>query len=242
LINQQGMVLKKSCFAEVGGFRPDLLRAEDYEFFLRLSRCRTGWRKPGPSYYFRDHEGARGAGASSHGMAERERHFFDYEQRFWRDTLPSYALAEFLPRALRAEPLSIAARREALVRRAMVAARNGLPEQLVQDLDEMSALPEWAPLNQREMRSAERAFSRAQAVLYLVDHPMLDRVCGALDQPRLRKVALAFAAGLAYARRDLGRVDRRVEQSLAQLGRRFTGALGGARIFSYKLRKRLRAI
>jgi glycosyltransferase involved in cell wall biosynthesis len=241
LINQQGMVLKKNCFAEVGGLRADLLRAEDYEFFLRLSRRRTGWRKAGPSYYFRDHAGARGAGRSSHATAERERHFFHYEQRFWRDTLPAYALAEFLPRAARSEPLSVAARREALVRRTMVAARNGLPEQFLSDLDEMAALPEWAPLNRREMRSAERAFSRPEAVLYLVDHPMLDRICGALGQPKLREVALAFAAGLAYARRDLGEVDRRVEQTFAQLSRRFTGALGGARIFSYKLRKRLRA-
>lgn len=242
LINQQGMLLKKRCFADIGLYREDMQRAEDYEFFLRLTRRFEGRRKPGPSYYFRQHEGPRGAKAIAHDPSERPKHFFIYEQMLWRENLAQYPLVEYLPHALRADPLLPPARREALLRRAMVAARNGHPDYVMRDLGEVAALTHSAPLNKRETRSCEIAFARPEADLFAAKHPTMEQLATLLSTPAMRQIALAFAAGIARARQNLldeGRADD--VAVLQQLSRRFTGTLGAIKLLGYKLHKRLRA-
>jgi glycosyltransferase involved in cell wall biosynthesis len=124
-IMQQGMVVRRRCFNEVGPFEESLIRSQDYEMNLRLVRRYRGVRIDEPTFCLRIHAGDRGMG--------KVRIPHDQNEEFWREvdkgvfgkiyeTLP---LVEYLPKNEQKTP-SEGWAQKALTQRARVMARKGL--------------------------------------------------------------------------------------------------------------------
>ena len=80
---------RTACYQEVGGFEPALLRSQDYEMAIRLSRRFKGIGLQGPpTFFYRQHDGMRGLYGAGVPATDRQRQWLDYDQRFFRETVP----------------------------------------------------------------------------------------------------------------------------------------------------------
>jgi glycosyltransferase involved in cell wall biosynthesis len=136
----QGMLVSARCYQAVGGFDPQLARSEDHDMVLRLARGFKVGNLGKPTFVYRQHAGARGAGAEAHGAQERFKILLAYRQIIFQRLREQWPLALFFhernPELSGPCPeLSGLEQGQALVRRACIMLRQVLIEEALADLD-----------------------------------------------------------------------------------------------------------
>ena len=132
---QQGMLVRSSCYAQVGPFAEDLVRAQDYDMILRLSRVARSAPLPGPpTFVYRQHQGGRGLGGRQFDVSQRNRVWLDYDRRLIQRLFDEVALWELVPGATADRPLNQRQRRHALLRRCSAWVLRGLWDRGLLDL------------------------------------------------------------------------------------------------------------
>lgn len=138
----QGMLMRRRVVLEVGGFDPDYVRSQDYEFYSRLFRHARGVALNKPTFVWRVHEGLRGPEHAAHSGSKRDEVWSRYDAKFLlrlRETLP---LGCYMVPQQTAEALSLREQQWALVQRALVMASKGLLCEMATDLRDADTVSE----------------------------------------------------------------------------------------------------
>ncbi len=150
------MVVRASCYGEVGSYDTAFIRSQDYEMTLRLAERFSSARVNGPTYYYRAHEGERGSASArfdGRDVYQRWREFNRIIFRRLRERLP---LERYLPS--QGTTLEGAERkRRALLQRMTIMACNGLETEMLADLQEAVGMPGDLPLAEEEKAIVRRA-------------------------------------------------------------------------------------
>ena len=96
LILQPSMLVRKTCYEQVGPFNEDFVRSQDYEMLLRLVRRFKGKRLDGIVFHQRQHTGMRGSAAMPIGAQNRIKTWRDFNTKIFSSIYTSYSLHEFL--------------------------------------------------------------------------------------------------------------------------------------------------
>ncbi|MFY9510537.1 MAG: glycosyltransferase [Rubrivivax sp.] len=165
------MLIARRCYDAIGPMREDLIRSQDHEYMLRLSRAFTATPITEPIFYWRRHMGPRGAGAGKmFGVEKLNRNWHLYRQRIFVDVHRDFPLTDYLPADRR--PGFPGNTREARLTRAVVMACHGLWQLAVPEMHELVALTPQQPWT-----GAEQA--------------VLDRLAGSLTTDALIDLATA---------------------------------------------------
>jgi glycosyltransferase involved in cell wall biosynthesis len=138
LILQPCMLVRKSCYEQVGPFNEEFVRSQDYEMLLRLVRRFKGKRLDGLVFHQRQHPGMRGTAAMPIGVQSRDRTWRDFNSKIFSSIYASYPLNEFLPKP--ATALSNEDRITALLQRCVIVGRKRLWNFASKDLGDACAL------------------------------------------------------------------------------------------------------
>jgi len=196
----QAMLVRTSCYREIGLFNSGLNLCDDYDIILRLTRRFACKRLDAVSFLFRQHNGLRGRPGALFPAEHRSRYWAKENRDIHLRLRGELDLAEYLPRSLGAGQLDEPRRRRALLQRACVMARLALWEEALADLGQalVEIMPgaSLGPVERDLCRRALGKFIRFDlAIDGLVDNPGLAR--------RFRRVL--EDAGNADAQRIFGR-------------------------------------
>ena len=139
-IFQPGMLVRKSCYDAIGIFNENLLRSQDYEMLLRITRRYTGTKVDGIVFHQRQHSGTRGTSAVRIRPEENSRRWMEYDQRFFRAIYCERSLAEYLPGGCSAIAPDDELALTALLQRCCIMGRKGLWDFAAQDLEQAADL------------------------------------------------------------------------------------------------------
>ena len=120
-IFQGAMLVRRQCYELVGGFDESLIRSQDYEMLLRLTRRFPAERVDAVLFHQRQHQGLRGSSDKPVDARRVDRAARDYDQRFFTRLAVQLPAREYLPRG--AAEWNVAARRQAFLQKACVFAR-----------------------------------------------------------------------------------------------------------------------
>jgi len=119
------MLIARRCYDAIGPMREDLIRSQDHEYMLRLSRRFAATPITEPVFYWRRHLGPRGAGGGKmFGVEKLNRNWHLYRQKIFVDVHREFSLGDYLPEERRAAYPGN--EREARLTRAVVMACHGL--------------------------------------------------------------------------------------------------------------------
>jgi len=127
------ILVRASCYREVGAFDPDLIRCQDYEMAVRLARRFPCVRISGPTICYRMHGGARGSAQDTFKPAQIQEKWLEYMQTFMRKLREEMPLSEYLP-GHPTPDYTISNLRYAYLRRVAIMARKRLYKEMIEDL------------------------------------------------------------------------------------------------------------
>lgn len=143
------MLIARRCYDAIGPMREDLIRSQDHDFMLRLGRVFNAVPVSEPTFHWRRHLGARGAGAGKmFGVEKIIRNWHLYRQKIFVDLHRDLPLQEYLPpdrRAIFPENL-----REAQLTRVVVMSCHGLWHLAIPELVEIAGMMKDVPITQHE--------------------------------------------------------------------------------------------
>lgn len=131
---QFAMLVRRSAYERVGAFNEDLVRSQDYEMTLRLTREGQCEYVPHCIFYQRQHDGARGSKAYLVAAEQMNEAWLRYDQMIFGRIYTEYALEEFTP-SFALEWGKDRQGRAALIERACVMAKCGLWDKAIDDLE-----------------------------------------------------------------------------------------------------------
>lgn len=180
------MLVRRSCYEELGGLDTTQERSEDYEFQLRLARLSPGVGVARVTMVFRLHEGARGSARARHEPGERDTIHLAFDRMAFRKVCADFDLADYLPRGDpegdRVGPPEGRTRREALILKGVAMARRALWPEAVAAFEAAASVTAEAPLSARERAYLAHLFAEPLALAAL--RPMrtelqaMRRLCG----------------------------------------------------------------
>lgn len=222
-------MIRAALIAQVGRYREDLVRADDFEMAVRLALVSRPGRldEARPSYYRRWHPGLRGPQGQQFAFAESVARSRAAECMVLRDMAAQLPASRYLPRTEWQAPLVGERRCRAHLRRWVVAVQKGMWPEASAEFEMLCALrDELARLSAVELQWATRALSDMNTLLELAATVDAQRTLAAmLREPAvapLRRAALKqFYYHLRAAVRDFD--GRRVRFMLA-LGWSLLGA------------------
>jgi hypothetical protein len=184
---QFAMLVRKSAYDEVGPFRVDLLRSQDYDMILRLARATPAVYIPHVLFYQRIHPGVRGPVQDRFNAAAAAERWLSYDQKIFSVLRDSLAPAELIP-PFAAESGADEQRRAALLQGFCIFARKAMWDPALSDLREACQLGR----DLRATREERNLVSRA-----LAESLICDRLS---QEPDVVKALQACAASGPYGR------------------------------------------
>jgi glycosyltransferase involved in cell wall biosynthesis len=127
------ILVRASCYREVGSFDPNLVRCQDYEMAVRLARRFPCVRISGPTICYRMHGGTRGSARDTFKAGQIQEKWLEYMQTFMRKLREEMPLSEYLPGHPTLD-CTISDLRYAYLRRVAIMARKRLYNEMVEDL------------------------------------------------------------------------------------------------------------
>ena len=140
---------RRSCYDRVGGYDTDLVRSQDYEMAIRLTRAFKGVRvQGGPTFYLRRHQESRGSLRDRFPAAHQKTKWLQYGQVIFRRLHKELPLEDYLPpgSCLKEE------RRQALLQRLAIMACKLLVSEVIEDLEELKQLNSPRPFSDAERK------------------------------------------------------------------------------------------
>lgn len=197
---QPGIVVRASCYREMSPFDSRLIRSQDYDMLLRLSRRFQSIRIEKPTYIYRAHSGMRGSIASTFPAERQGIEWFKYDKIIFERLYDELTLSEYLAGNQKNQPLAHPEKRQALLRRMRVMATRGLWQHATTDLERLSqdnGLQE--PLSEFERRLCRKTMGNKLAIeetLFKKSFlPIVGRLCRGLGGTEMR---YEFARELYY--------------------------------------------
>ena len=212
-----------------GAYREDMLRSEDLEMATRWGLLAIGARldQPHPSYYRRDHPGARGGADDRFDSNLSSSRARDYERKLITGLSATLDLRHYLPHSLWGEALTAERATRARFRRWVVYTQKGLWQESVAALAQLADLDLAAPPTAADVHVIGlRALQDMRTLRELAPNGEVMRALAALlRRPRLRELRRTLMRQLYYhARVALRRRDR---SALALIAVAATGLFGG---------------
>jgi glycosyltransferase involved in cell wall biosynthesis len=195
-IFQQGMLVRRSVFDAVGPFNETMVRSQDYEMLLRITRQFKGIAVDSIVFHYRQHSGVRGLRSASIAKGQIVASWIKYDDLIFSKVYETYLLSEFLP-AHCGDQLSTEETRYALLERSCIMARKALWTQAAADLKEFVALVQSSAsveISEPERKILQRFFGPySYADSKLAESDALFNILGEIGSRRLRHT---FAAEL----------------------------------------------
>jgi glycosyltransferase involved in cell wall biosynthesis len=138
-IFQPGMLVRRAVFDAVGPFNEALVRSQDYEMLMRITRRFSGVDVGSILFHQRQHSGPRGSATSPVAKGKVESAWIRYDDMIFSHVYATYPLSEYLADRNDGE-LSPSEKRSALLERACIMARKGMWSHAAADLKAFSAL------------------------------------------------------------------------------------------------------
>lgn len=160
-ITLNGVLSRRTCFERIGGFREELIRAQDYEMLIRLARHFPSARTSSPTYILRSHPGPRGSATTIHAEAYRNDVWRKFDGMIGQIIRRDLQLFEYSS-AASTQGMATIHQREALLRRAFVMATKNMPLEFFQDLHDL--------LYDRRLTGDRMTREEKQIVLSHCDH------------------------------------------------------------------------
>jgi glycosyltransferase involved in cell wall biosynthesis len=156
-IFQPAMLVRRAVFDSVGPFNEALVRSQDYEMLMRITRRFSGVDVGSTLFHQRQHAGPRGSVASPVAKGKVASAWIRYDDMIFSHVYATYPLSEYLADRNKGE-LSPAEKRSAVLQRACIMARKGLWSHGAADLKTFSALRSGAELTLSESTTLRRFF------------------------------------------------------------------------------------
>lgn len=86
-IFQPGMMVRRTVYENIGPFREDLMRSQDYEMLLRIARNYRGIQLDNVVFWHREHEGKRGQKGNQFSAAQNADRWAEYNRQIFSDLL-----------------------------------------------------------------------------------------------------------------------------------------------------------
>ncbi len=157
-VHQPGLLVRRTCYDEVGGFNEAMVRSQDYEMMLRLARRFRSTRVNGLTFFQRQHDMVRGTNKVVISYAGRNKAWNSYDLLIMEEIYKSVDLHEYLDRSEQAVPLTAEMEMQALLKRSSVMARKGLWHHAGRDLLRFAAAAE--SRGKTRLTDKERAIAR----------------------------------------------------------------------------------
>ncbi|MBR9833833.1 MAG: glycosyltransferase family 2 protein [Alphaproteobacteria bacterium] len=218
-IFQPGLMVRRTVYDQVGPFRKDLTRSQDFEMLLRVARTSRGVQLDEVLFHHREHDGERGSAAERFSMQQANARWIHFHRVIMENLVPDLDDAEILPASVWTDPARATTRqRTAAIKRATIYARNQLWPEAVHAWHEI-AEGAGGPLDELERDMM------GSATLYSLGCDQL------LDDKAVRAAALALKKVSPLGREMLSQVARslRWRLKLALTKRQFGRAFSLAR-------------
>jgi glycosyltransferase involved in cell wall biosynthesis len=170
-IGGSAMLVRASLQRQVGLFNPKLIRSQDYDMALRVSRVCKAVRVDKPTFYYGQHEGLRGTANDRFTPEQNTSKWRTYNRMIIRQVRGDLPLEDYLPRSSRPAELSPAALRQAYLQRAGLMAWFSFFPEMLEDLRAAGNLDVRTPLNREE----RGIFSRVDYHMFLAEDEICDR-------------------------------------------------------------------
>jgi glycosyltransferase involved in cell wall biosynthesis len=160
-ILQQGLLVRKSCYDEVGPFDESLIRSQDLEMMLRLARRYQGIKVAGTMFHQRQHAGTRGSKASPVSAKNMVSGWVKSDREIIGRICATHDLATFFSPAADNHELTQEQKLTALLQRACITARKGMWSEAAEDLRRARDIAEATGkrrLNRNEIAILRRVF------------------------------------------------------------------------------------
>lgn len=128
---QYASLVRKSVYEDLGGYDESLIRSQDYDMMLRVSRRYAGVHTPHIIFYYRHHQTPRGNAGGLFSVAENFAQWRKYDRVIFSRIRETYELLEFTPSFAIGLPW---VHRSAYIQRALVMAKRGLWSEAAEDL------------------------------------------------------------------------------------------------------------
>lgn len=195
--HQQGMIVRKSLYDQVGPFDESLVRSQDYDMLIRLARVGTAVSTEEFVFKQRVHDGMRGTQTKQVLAKKRNSSWSQFDKVIFRNYYPRIKLDEYLSdgRSI-SDPLN---KRRALLRRASVMARKKLWELAIKDLRAAESVSQ-APLSNPETVALRSAFaSKYGCDEILANSKLIDELSGLAElSPVGAQIVSSLARGLRW--------------------------------------------
>lgn len=96
-IFQPGLMVRKSVYDDVGSFREDLIRSQDYEMIVRIARHHRGKMLDEILFHYREHSGQRGSAKMRFDWNNRFKVWRSFADSIWRPLIQDLDNSELLP-------------------------------------------------------------------------------------------------------------------------------------------------
>ncbi|WP_068783797.1 glycosyltransferase [Paenibacillus phocaensis] len=126
------VIFRKSCLDQLGGWDPQLVRAQDYDFWLRMALVFEMEYLPVPTVRYRVHTGHRGSANEPVTFNELVSKTAKYEQVIFKKLYQNVPINEMYKEIFQSDNVTLML--EAFIERALVYAARGLLEEAKQDL------------------------------------------------------------------------------------------------------------
>jgi hypothetical protein len=94
---QFAMLVRRSLYQEIGRFREDLVRSQDYDMAIRLSRHAKAVYVPKVIFFQRVHDNARGSKSDLFAAKKSAEKWLTYDQAIFASVRDQFQLDEFVP-------------------------------------------------------------------------------------------------------------------------------------------------
>ena len=131
--HQFAMLVRRSLYEKVGPFREDLIRSQDLEMSVRLSRYNKAIYVPHVVFYQRQHEGMRGSSSDQFDANKNKEKWLTYNQKIFVRVKQDYSLQEFTP-TFALQRNAQQAKRAALIERSYIFAMHGMWQDSADDI------------------------------------------------------------------------------------------------------------
>ncbi len=222
--NQFAMLVRRTLYEKVGPFREDLIRSQDCEMTLRLTRNAQAIGIDEVIYHYRHHSGMRGAQGSLFSAQNAAEKWTSFEKIIYQDVLKNYHLSEFTP-SFALTDNAVNQQRAQYIQRAIILANRSLWQEAMNDLTSAEALLA-TPLSRDEIHLAESMRGRLLAWFALSNDQQSLRTARALyaRSPVGKKLLLALCRPirwqmrLAYSEKRYSHVKKLTGLLFALLG------------------------
>ena len=124
---QPGLIVRRSVYDSVGEFDEALIRSQDYEMLLRVTRAYKGLFLKEPVFLHREHKGERGSAAERFPIEEANHRWIEYNRSIVKPLLGELSDQELLSPAIWTQAtLDGVEHRIATIRRGAILGRHGM--------------------------------------------------------------------------------------------------------------------